>query len=403
MVRVFQSDSQLISKRNSSIVSVALRSIASSIIITMENRKGSGGGEDGINGNGQQTVSGAVSVSSYRSTQTVESGLNKVGKSVADVDSQSLQAFRTLRHFDVSVPIPRLEETLTKKFKDQFMETKANNHQGTNNGKKVIPRRTMHTSTHKLDSLTKSCFTEFDEVKSFKRMLIEERTKQRKQEMATTLKLIGSSSSSSPPRIDRSEGEHTSPLTVNYLASAKEKLGIYSQSFEPKLPDNQIWISGFHGARLTQEEFKRQIRRCLGLKLLNSKEIDALFATLELDVLDTVDGVHFTRLFFALGHQHRHAVQTTSLHNLLQQEKQMKQKQDDVDEKMRQWETLNVCSDSYTAADEEIAFGLLREVAMRKESKTATEAFESFLTPAQFKMQLFKSFGIELTKEQVRR
>lgn len=355
----------------------------------MENRKGSGGGEEV---NGQKTVSGGVSVSSYRSTQTVESGLNKVGKSLSDVDSQSLQAFRTLRHFDVSVPVPRLEETLTKKFKEQFVET---------NGKKIMARRKMHTSTHKLDSLTKSCFTEFDEVKSFKRMLIEERTKQRKQEMATTLKLIGISSSGSPPRVDRSEGEHCSPGTVNYLASAKEKLGIYSQSFEPKLPDNQIWISGFHGARLTQEEFKRQIRRCLGSKLLNSKEIDALFATLELDVLDTVDGVHFTRLFFSLGHQHRHAIQTTSLHNLLQQEKQMKQKQDDEDEKMRQWETQNVCSDSYTAVDVEVAFSLLREVAMRKESKTATEAFESFLTPAQFKMQLFKSFGLELTKEQV--
>ena len=366
----------------------------------MENRNVSGG-DDGDNNGNQQTVSGVVSVAgSFRSTTTVESGLNKVGKSVTDVDQASLHAFRTLRHFNVSVPIPRLEETLTKKFKEQFVETKTGDQQGTNNSKKIISRRTMHTSTHKLDSLTKSCFTEFDEVKSFKRMLIEERTKQRKQEMATTLKLIGNSSSS-PPRIARNEGERSSPVTVNYLASAKEKLGIYSQSFEPKLPDNQIWISGFHGARLTQEEFKRQIRRCLGLKLLSSKEIDALFATLELDVLDTVDGVHFTRLFFALGHQHRHAVQTTSLHNLLQQEKQAKQKQDYEDEKNRQWETQNVSSDSYTATDVEVAFGLLREVAMRKESKTATEAFESFLTPAQFKVQLFKSFGIELTKEQV--
>ena len=362
----------------------------------MESRKGGGGDDNG------QTVSGGVSVTgSFRSTQTVESGLRGVGNSMADVDEASLHAFRTLRHFDVSIPVPRLEEALTKKFKEQFVEIKTNNHQqGTSNSKKIIPRRTMHTSTHKLDSLTKSCFTEFDEVKSFKRMLMEERTKQRKQEMATTLKLIGNSSSS-PPRIARNEGERSSPVTINYLASAKEKLGIYSQSFEPKLPDNQIWISGFHGARLTQEEFKRQIRRCLGLKLLSSKEIDALFATLELDVLDTVDGVHFTRLFFALGHQHRHAVQTTSLHNLLQQEKQAKQKQDDEDEKIRQWETLNVSSDSYTAIDVEVAFGLLREVAMRKESKTATEAFESFLTPAQFKVQLVKSFGIDLTKEQV--
>lgn len=350
---------------------------------------------------GSTTIAGEGTVvsrtSSYRSTNSASGDsalIRAVGKTVADVDGSSLHKFRALRHFNVSIPIARLEEAVTSQFKEQFNATKAGR------GKKVIPRQKMQTSTHRLDQLTKSSFSEFGEVKSFKKLLIDERAKQRKEELAITQKLIGGTMTASPPRHTASRERSRSPgSSVDYLASAKEKLGVYSQSFEPKMPDNQIWIGGFHGARLTLEEFKLQIRRCLGASL-SSNEIEALFESFEIDSYETIDGVHFTRLFYALGHQCRHAVQTTSLNNLLQHEKDSKHKQDFLDEQTRQWELQHVSSETYSPEDAAYSFGKLRELALHKPGPVATAAFESFMTPGQFKQQLFKSFGLELTREQ---
>jgi hypothetical protein len=340
-----------------------------------------------------------ASRTSRSSTNATDAELRKVGHSVRDVDRASLAVYRALRHFNVSVPVPRLEET----FAARFMQ------QDEGGGKKTVlgrggaaaqpqplRRKLLHTSTHKLDSLTKSSFGEFDEVKSFKKLLIDERAKQRKQEMELTQKLIGVSasaptSSGSPGRVE--------PRDTDPLRSAKEKLGVFSQSFEPKLPDNQIWIGGFHGARLTMDEFKVQIMRCLQLKL-STAEMEALFNSFEIDVFETIDGVHFTRLFFTLGHQYRHAVLTTSLQNVLLHEREEKRKKDEEAERVRRWEAEHVSSDGYTPEDEEVALSQMRSVAMRKEGAVATDKFEAFLTPAQFKMQLFKSFGMELTKKQ---
>ena len=334
----------------------------------------------------------ASRTSSHRSsTNATDAELRKVGHNLGDVDRASLAVYRALRHFNVSVPVPRLEET----FAARFMNREAD-------GKKkvgpavVMPRRKLQTSTHKLNSLTKSCFDEFDEVKSFKKLLIDERAKQRKQDMEITQKLIGAAVVSSSTAIGTGS---PSAAKTDPLVSAKEKLGVFSQSFDPKLPGSQIWIGGFHGARLALDEFKLQIMRCLQLKL-SSAEMDALFHSFEIDVCETIDGVHFTRFFFALGHQYRHAVQTTSLQTVLLQERDEKRKKDEEAERIRQWEAEHVSSDGYTAEDEEVALAKMREVAMRKEGAVATEKFEAFLTPAQFKMQLFKSFGLELTKGQ---
>jgi hypothetical protein len=261
----------------------------------------------------------------------------------------------------------------------------------------------MQTSTHRLDQLTKSSFAEFEEVKSFKRLLIDERAKQRKEELAMTQKLIGVTGGASPPRRTGSGARSRSPgNVVDHLATAKEKLAIYSQSFEPNMPDNRIWIGGFHGARLTLEEFRVQVRRCLGVTLsLSTREIDALYDSFEIDTYDTIDGVHFTRLFYALGHQSRHAVQTTSMNNLLQNERDSKHKQDYLDEQTRQWELQHVSSDTYSPEDVAYSFNKLRELAILKPGTVATAAFESFLTPNQFKQQLAKSFGMELSREQM--
>jgi hypothetical protein len=63
-------------------------------------------------------------------------------------------------------------------------------------------------------------------------------------------------------------------------------------------------LEGFNGHCLNKEEFDYQLKRCLAI-YLTREELDALFAHIDTDMSQFLDGVEFLRYFFKLGQDAR--------------------------------------------------------------------------------------------------
>ena len=260
--------------------------------------------------------------------------LRKDGRTLADIDQLSTTTFKTLSRFpeiNAQWCIPVIEKKITQELR---LNPANLGHTNKISGSKS---RTTATTTRKLFELKKSSYDDFTELKSYREELLRGRARYRSEMLALNQKLINGNFADVKNESDHQiiKGNKEIKPRIKILETAKEKIRIFSQSFDPKSPTNIITIhNGFHGARLFRTEFKVQIRRCLNMAHpLTNEELNVLFDSLGVDHEDTIDGVEFTRLFFSLGHQARQDVNIKALHNLIEQQNMLKKKHDEDDEK----------------------------------------------------------------------
>jgi hypothetical protein len=273
---------------------------------------------------------GLNSFKSFRSTATKNSALlRNVGRTLTDVDKSSLKSFRTLRHFS--------EAQKSMLILEQDAQRRVVTNDEPEAAKQPSNRNVHQTSCYHLKKLCKSSYHELTELKSMKKALYEERSKLKStNSVGPMIRTKGSTEIGSRQTLNGQELADTLPdilstgKEIDHLARAREKLGFFSQSFDPTNPRNVTYITGaFHGARLSREEFRRQVNRCLFCPdPLTANEIDALFDVLSADDEGTVDGVEFTRLFFALGHEYRHLFTMHMVKSVLKQQSEKKVKED---------------------------------------------------------------------------
>ena len=256
-------------------------------------------------------------VSSNRTVVTAKSyGSGASKKSMRSVSAGEarqgsvIHTFRTLRHFN------ELQTSIHRAEKDYHAQVFVI---GDEPEERPL-RKLQFSSTHMLRDFSHSVYDDIQEVKNFRRTLLEERAKQRAvQLLANQTSLNLGNMTARPGSVMGSPGSpvHLSALgpgspssmstfctKIEPLNSAKAKLSKHSMSFDPLTPDNQCMISGFHGQRLNRETFGVLIRQGMHIAL-SVKEVDALFGTMDVSSDGTFDGKEFTRKFYNLGNTAR--------------------------------------------------------------------------------------------------
>lgn len=207
-----------------------------------------------------------------------------------------MHTFRTLRHYN------ELQQSIHRADTDYHAQVFL-----LGNESDEPPLRTVEQfSGRRLRDYSLSEYDHLGEVKNFKKKLLEERARQRAIQLLhnqTALNL--GCVCPSPQQLARaSTSLSTLGPRIEPLTSAKAKLAKYSLSFDPLARDNQRVIFGFHGQRLSREDFGKMLRQAMHL-FLTFKEVDALYGTMEVSPDGTFDGREFTRKFCNLGNSVR--------------------------------------------------------------------------------------------------
>ena len=163
---------------------------------------------------------------------------------------------------------------------------------------KHFRRKTQKKYTHRLDELVKSSLSEINALAEFRKVISEERIKERNLNASNTCSMSRPTSASAPM------------TKKDHLASANAKLTKYAISYDSGSFINIL--AGFQGHTdsggwIGKQEFDVQLRRCLNIAITKD-ELDALFDTIDDNHNELIEGVEFTRYFFKLGNEARQSV-----------------------------------------------------------------------------------------------
>ncbi len=201
---------------------------------------------------------------------------------LAEIENE--HTFHTLRHFPVlrqSVVV--LEALQIEKGRDLTSTTKEFKH---------FRRNKQNKFTHRLEKLTKSSLGEIHSLHDFRKIISEERMK----EKASTLEF--------PPR---AVVDNSTLSREQHLEIANAKLTKFAVSYDAGSVINIL--AGFQGNNgggwINKAELEVQLRRCLNI-ILNKEELEAIFLCMDDNNNGLIEGVEFTRYFFRLGNEARH-------------------------------------------------------------------------------------------------
>ena len=194
-------------------------------------------------------------------------------RTVTRDEVESQHTFRSLRHFpEISKSIPNT----TNCIETRILHTSLSKTQSKKSKSKK--KSTSLKSTHYLDALCKSSLNEFSTLSSFRKQIINDREKP--------------SVCTSKPKSKSSDP----------LETGNAKLTKFAIRHDSRRANNDL--EGFNGHTLNKEEFDYQLKRCLTI-YMTREELDAVFAHMDTDKSDSIDGVEFLRYFFKLGQDAR--------------------------------------------------------------------------------------------------
>ena len=329
---------------------------------------------------------------------------NKLGDMQPFAEYEKEHGFKTFRHF----PMLRTSISNVEAAQRSFGRDMNSRY---NPSLKPIQRQVQLKYTHKLEELSKSSIADIVSMDDFRKVLLNERSKQKKMYGDLT---GGSSILSSPKKstsMYKSLGslsnlgtigaDNTSANTrysVIDLEAANAKLAKVALSYDALSFFNVL--KGFQGAKMNSKEFNAQLKRCINVNLTRG-ELEAMFKSMDVDDSDTIEPVEFTRYFFDLGNKIRQEARLEVLQKF--ERKRVEEKQRKVDEEIRleQWRAEQIAS--FTNDDAERAMQKLRDVALTWDNSNFIDSiccsgFQAHLTPFEFKQQIEKSFGIRLSK-----
>jgi hypothetical protein len=299
-------------------------------------------------------------------------------------------AFRTFRHFPELLQSFAAIENLQRETGRFTIDPKDPDGVHRIFKKKEIKREIKLKSTHKLEELTHSNLGEIHALSDLRAVISKGRREIRAKEEAQKMMENGFRSASAAPK------EELSPLD-----SAQKKLEKTSLSF-----DSQASVSsllGFQGRALTKKEFHSQLWRCLNIKLSRS-QLDAMFASMDVDGSGLIDGVEFIRYFFMLGNRVRQDLHLDILQKIKKLEDDKKAaRQKELDD-IKTWEAKQAAD--FTEADTERALSKLREAALRLDTSrfidsVMLQGFQKVLTTYEFKHQCENCFLISLDSAEI--
>lgn len=276
--------------------------------------------------------------------------------------------YETFKHF------PELRKTKKQ------VDTIQKHHEGDVWGQKHLGRKVSFRSTHKLEDLSKSSYAEVNEMGDIRAKLFAARKKTN-----ASLSLTNPIEFKKPPK------------EQDPLKRANQKLAKISQTFDPLGVNNHL--KAFNGVVLNKPELRELMRRCLNIQM-TPVEFDAFFLEMDADGSLLIDGVEFVRYFIALGNKARHNVREE------RRERQTKMKTFRNELNVKQEERVRQAEDDqiqdFDPEDLESALEVLAKKALfwdhSSDVGVATQyAFETFLTPFEFKLQLEASFDVKLS------
>lgn len=348
-------------------------------------------------------------------------------------ESEASHLFKVLRHFpDLAKSHPEIEQMQVQAGRNWHDKTLK---------KKEKARPIKHTSTRRLDQLTKSALHEnpghMDDIR--KVLLISRnpsmtaRFDRKQLEPLDSFSRFGSQSNDGMEENRLLLGEADVPILIGKdnlnpltpqargpesasrlskrasssygktpLEVANAKLTKAALSFTAAGEVNPL--KGFQGQDLNMEEFNVQLRRCMQINL-KKKELKALFGSMDADDSGLIDGVEFTRYFFTLGNVARNKLQVELVASRRREvDEEMRQRVED-DKRMKDWESSHISDlETITTEDEARVFSRLADVALKWDSTSNINAlklvgFNQFLTPFQFKVQCERSFDMKLNRQ----
>lgn len=331
--------------------------------------------------------------------------LNKViGDSNGAASNATMHAFRAFRHFPGLMQSVSAIETLTST--NAISTSSANVKANRKHQEKLRPIKLK--STHKLESLTHSAYSEINAIRNVKMMLLKERAKLREEAAAERPRMREKNSNplksaqKKLQKVSLKYGKFLILLTIHYLFNL---ISSYHATFysTDKLRTTDD-LAGFKGGPgLTLTEFETQLKRCLNVNL-SSEEVNALFVSMDVDNSKTIDGVEFTRYFLRLGNEARANIRLQAAKIAEEQRRLDEERRIEEEIKQAQFEAAQV--GDFTEEEADLAMLKLAEQAHLYDEKSFIDQiflqyFECFLTPYEFKMQLSKSFHITLSSAEL--
>eukprot|EP01036_Dinobryon_divergens_P039335 gene39335-51839_t len=303
-------------------------------------------------------------------------------RAVPFAESECIHTFRALRQFPQLLrPLSGIEEAQ----KTNGRTWDLNENSRTIKGIKKHPKA-KKSSSRILSQFCRSSSGEVTAMQDFHRSLIQNRLNQREL-----------SAESYPV--------HSRSTTETPLGSARAKLAKvaikydYTHKFD-------VELKGFVGARMNIDEFDTQLKRGLHL-WISRDEVEALFFAMDSDGNNILDPEEFLSYFFQLGHESREEVRQVMLQNRhLEEERQRGHEQSEETKASRMVEVPEKICTEFTDEDVQTAVRKLQRAAFLLDASNAIQAvrirvFECRLTPSQFRLQLEKSFDLDLTSAEM--
>ena len=238
-------------------------------------------------------------------------------------------------------------------------------------------------STHKLDKLTGSCLTSLNSMNSMRNVLMSERARARHERANERL-------SSTTAQADALK----TPLERANIKLTKKSVSFSSSG-------NFNVLAGFQGSPLTIDELSVQLKRCLNINLKRD-ELEAVFASMDLDDSGDIDGVEFTRYFFKLGSD-RIAERRKKEQEIIDAREKAELEAIEAERTRRlEWENAQISYDITPEIEHEALSKLSSRAYLFDQNhfidQLLVRDFKSHLSPYQFVHQLQESFELYLTR-----
>lgn len=289
-------------------------------------------------------------------------------------DFAKKHAYDTFKHF------PELRKTKEEIQNIHTEHTQTDSHNAT---QKHLRRKVVHTTTRKLGNLSKSSVHEVSGLFDFRKTLFENRKKTNK-----SLELTNGAEVTKVKTSDINQD----PLTI-----ANEKLSKISLCYDPLNNNNDM--KGFEGLILNKKELNFLMKRCLNINL-KAAEMDVLFVTMDVDNSGTIDGVEFVRYFIDMGNKARASRQREKQERIQKTEQEIRDKKERQKEAIRQYEVAQITEykpEHLTSAMKKLGRVALVWDAECDHSIATQYAFETYLTPYEFKRQIEACFMLKFS------
>ncbi len=265
-----------------------------------------------------------------------------------------------------------------------------------------LPRKLILKSTHLLDELSRSSIVELGGVMSdYRKILLESRRASSKAFLNLSQSLMGTSRSQDTS-LGADANSESSPSSVSPIERADTKLTKVSISFNSQRCNSHL--AGFQSAKLVKAEFGTLLRCCLNINL-TKPELDALFAKMDVNGSELIDGVEFIRYFFALGKSARRKMQMETSHMQAKKAELLRYRELEDEKRIKEWEAAQI--GNHSAEDRDSAFRKLQALSLQyRQADDSVDAlylqgFATQLSPFQFKQHMIKSFGAKLSGAEI--